>query len=176
MPMTAGRSPKRELLGFKERFLHRRKLLSDPEDALEVAQRARSMLALGQTEQLRQFLGELYPADLADVMRHLHAAEERALFDLLDTHEAAEVLDVVDERGALKGVLDLRRLLTARPETRMREIRNPGVVFVYPDTDQEQVANVFARYDLMAMPVVEPPPSYRLLGVITADDIIDVIQ
>jgi magnesium transporter len=84
-------------------------------------------------------------------------------------------LYVVDEAGVLKGVLDLRSLLSADPDTPVGEIAAEGMVSVPPEMDQEQVANIFARYDLMALPVVEPV-SGKLLGVVTADDIIDVIQ
>src|SRR5439155_4658469 len=63
----------------------------------------------------------------------------------------------------------------ASPETRIHEITTEGIAAIEPTVDQEQVANIFARYDLMALPVVEPG-SGRLLGIITADDVIDVIQ
>lgn len=82
---------------------------------------------------------------------------------------------VVDQAGALKGVLDLRSLLAAAPDIPVGSIATEGVVSVPPELDQEQVANIFARYDLTALPVVESV-SGRLLGVITSDDIIDVIQ
>jgi magnesium transporter len=82
---------------------------------------------------------------------------------------------VVDEAGVLKGVLDLRSLLAADPETPVSQIATEGIVSVPPEMDQEQVANIFARYDLTALPVVEKDTG-KLLGVITSDDIIDVIQ
>jgi magnesium transporter len=82
---------------------------------------------------------------------------------------------VVGENGDLKGMIDLRRLLLAEPETPVREFMTEGMASVPPEMDQEQVAQIFARYDLMALPVVEQE-SRRLMGVVTADDIIDVIQ
>jgi magnesium transporter len=72
-------------------------------------------------------------------------------------------------------VLDLRSLLAADPETPVSQIATEGIVSVPPEMDQEQVANIFARYDLTALPVVEKDTG-KLLGVITSDDVIDVIQ
>src|SRR5207244_7511137 len=80
-----------------------------------------------------------------------------------------------DGNGALQGVLDLRQLLGAKPETPVREIMLRDVLCVPPQMDQEQVANIFARYDLLALPVVDAQ-TQKLLGVITADDVIDVIE
>jgi magnesium transporter len=81
----------------------------------------------------------------------------------------------LDEQGALCGVLDLRQLLRASPTTRIGDIMTGDVLHVPPDMDQEQVAHLFSRYDLLALPVVEPGTN-KLLGVITADDVIDVIE
>ncbi len=81
---------------------------------------------------------------------------------------------VVDENGVLKGVLNLRRLLTSPPDTLVRDIMTHGVIFVFPEQDQEEVAHIFARYDLLALPVVDH--DYRLIGVITVDDVMDVLQ
>ena len=81
----------------------------------------------------------------------------------------------VDDAGALQGVLDLRELLRAAPGTPLRDIMRRDVICVPAAMDQEQVANIFARYDLLALPVVDPQ-TQKLLGVITADDVIDVIE
>jgi magnesium transporter len=81
----------------------------------------------------------------------------------------------LDEQGALCGVLDLRQLLRASPTTRIGDIMTGDVLHVPPDMDQEHVARLFSRYDLLMLPVVEPGTN-KLLGVITADDVIDVIE
>ncbi|MFA0731341.1 MAG: hypothetical protein HZLCBSQH_001672 [Candidatus Fervidibacterota bacterium] len=81
---------------------------------------------------------------------------------------------VVDEQGVLKGVLNLRKLLTSAPDTLVRDIMTHGVIFVFPEQDQEEVAHLFARYDLLAVPVLDH--DYRLIGVITVDDVMDVLQ
>ena len=264
------------------RFSNRRKLLTVRQDAMEVAETLRLRLAPQYAPALRALLDGLHPADLADAMLFLNEAEEQAVFKLLDTAEAAEVLDevdattashlvkvtssdrladileelpadegadivgglskanarevlaltnndvardiqmllaypqdsaggimslgfvdvlntatqiealqrfrektdaehifyvyVVDAEGILVGKVDLRRLLAAAPTMRMQDLMNPNMITVYPDCDQEQATTIFARYDLNALPVVSREPQGRLLGVITADDMIDVIQ
>ncbi len=82
-------------------------------------------------------------------------------------------LYVVDDHRHLVGVVPLRRLLTAVPTTPVWAIREPGVVSVTADTDQEEVARVVAKYDLVAVPVVDA--ERRLLGTISVEDVIDVL-
>ena len=82
-------------------------------------------------------------------------------------------LYVVDDHRHLVGVVPLRRLLTAAPTTPVWAIRDPGVVSVTADTDQEEVARVVAKYDLVAVPVVDA--ERRLLGTISVEDVIDVL-
>jgi magnesium transporter len=82
-------------------------------------------------------------------------------------------LYVVDEHRHLVGVVPLRRLLTAAPATPVWAIREPTVVSVTADTDQEEVARVVSKYDLVAVPVVDA--ERRLLGTISVEDVIDVL-
>ncbi|HVQ78103.1 MAG TPA: magnesium transporter [Candidatus Binatia bacterium] len=89
--------------------------------------------------------------------------------------ESAHSLYVVDDHDHLVGVLPLRRLITAHPGTPVRLIcQQEDVVSVMPETDQEEVARLVAKYDLVSVPVVDG--DHRLLGVITVDDVIDVIR
>jgi len=83
-------------------------------------------------------------------------------------------LYVVDDHRHLVGVVPLRRLLTAAPTTPVWAIRDPDVVSVTADTDQEDVARVVAKYDLVAVPVVDA--ERRLLGTISVEDVIDVLR
>ena len=83
-------------------------------------------------------------------------------------------LYIVDSRGHLVGVTSLRRLLLVSPETPLKRIMAPDPVSVRVDTDQEEVARLVASYNLLAIPVVEE--SNKLVGVITVDDVIDVIK
>lgn len=83
---------------------------------------------------------------------------------------------VVDGQGTLIGKISLRQLLDNDPGNLVKEYIEPNVVTVQPDMDQEQVSRIFARYDLLSLPVVSASPENKILGVITPDDIIDVIQ
>jgi len=80
----------------------------------------------------------------------------------------------VDDHDHLVGVLPLLRLLTADPATPVRLLAREDVMTVTPDTDQEEAAKLVAKYDLVTLPVVDR--DHRLLGVITVDDVIDVIR
>jgi magnesium transporter len=84
-------------------------------------------------------------------------------------------LYMLDEQGVPCGVLDLRQLLRTSSGTVLRDVMVSDVLHVLATTDQEHVVHLFARYDLLMLPVVEPGTN-RLLGVITADDIIDVAE
>lgn len=82
---------------------------------------------------------------------------------------------VVDETGALKGMIGLHTLLTEDPTLPAGDVMTGGGFSVTPDLDQETVARIFARYDLTALPVVEPQTN-KLIGIITPEDMIDVIE
>jgi magnesium transporter len=83
-------------------------------------------------------------------------------------------LYVVDARRHLVGVVSLRRLLLVSPETPLKRIMSADVISARVDTDQEEVAQQVASYNLLAMPVVDHDS--KLVGVITVDDVIDVIK
>jgi len=81
---------------------------------------------------------------------------------------------VVDDHDHLVGFVPLHRLLTADPRTPIHAIRTADVESVAVDTDQEDVARLVERYDLLQVPVVDA--SHRLLGTIGVDDVIDIIH
>ncbi len=83
-------------------------------------------------------------------------------------------LYVVDPEGCLVGVLSLRQLLLSVPTRSLSEIMNRGLVTANTDTDQEDVAQLASRYDFLAIPVVDE--DRRLLGLVTVDDVIDIVQ
>ncbi len=81
---------------------------------------------------------------------------------------------VIDQQRKLMGTVSLRKLIVA-PETQtIREIMEQNPVFAHTVDDQEAVAEDFRRYDLMSIPVCDGEE--RLVGIITVDDIVDVIQ
>ncbi len=88
--------------------------------------------------------------------------------------EAMYTIYTTDTDGRLRGVLSLRELLAAPEGARMSELAWTDVVSVPPEMLQEEVSQVTSNYDLVALPVVDREK--RLLGVVTVDDVIDVIQ
>ena len=87
--------------------------------------------------------------------------------------EEAYYLYVLDALNHLEGVVNLRELIVAAPEATIEEIMARDVVSVVTGTDQEECARVLQRYRLRALPVVDEDGV--LNGIITADDLIDVI-
>lgn len=88
--------------------------------------------------------------------------------------ESIYYLYVTDRANHLKGVIALRDLVSSPFDKKISEITNPNVVSVNVKDDQETVANVFDKYDYMVLPVVDD--QNVLKGVITVDDVIDVIK
>jgi len=80
----------------------------------------------------------------------------------------------VDQEVRLVGVVSLRQLVVVPPWTRVEEIMDPDVIHVRADADQEEAARLMARYDLLALPVVDE--ERRLLGLITHDDLVEVLE
>ncbi|RKX54144.1 MAG: magnesium transporter [Thermotoga sp.] len=81
---------------------------------------------------------------------------------------------VIDERRKLLGIVPLKDLLLSRPETEVKEIMNINFISVNTLDDQEDVARTMQKYDLLAVPVVDSEK--RLVGIITIDDVVDVIE
>jgi len=83
-------------------------------------------------------------------------------------------LYVVDRDSHLVGVTSLRQLLLSKPDQTLADIMQRSVIKARVDTDQEEVAELAARYDLLAIPVVDD--QNRMAGIVTVDDIIDVVK
>lgn len=83
-------------------------------------------------------------------------------------------LYVLDRFGKLIGVLNLRALILAEPDQTVESVMRRDVISVRADADQEEVAKVFSRYDLLALPVVDAED--RLVGIVTVDDVVDVLE
>ena len=93
---------------------------------------------------------------------------------LANASEVVYYLYVTDASRQLTGIVSLRDLVVAAPDTTLAEIMTRDVVFVHTDTDQEEVARTIQRYDIVALPVVDSEE--RLVGVVTVDDVIDIIE
>lgn len=83
-------------------------------------------------------------------------------------------LYVVDEKGRLVGVVSLRQVLLARTGATLGEVMTRDLISVQTDTDQEEVAQLATRYDLLAIPVLDEDGV--LTGIVTYDDIVDVVR
>src|SRR5262245_2699639 len=81
---------------------------------------------------------------------------------------------VVDADHRLLGVVSFRELFAARPESRVRDVMSTDFVSVRADLDQEAVAHVIAESNLMAVPVLDERG--RIQGIVTVDDIVDVVR
>ncbi|MBI4743901.1 MAG: magnesium transporter [Actinobacteria bacterium] len=81
---------------------------------------------------------------------------------------------VVDKENHLKGVVSLRDLVIASPQTRIHDIMLPDIISVGVDEDQEMVANTITKYDLLAVPVIDE--QNVLLGIVTVDDVLEVVE
>ena len=81
---------------------------------------------------------------------------------------------VLDIRRKIKGIVTVKQLLLSQKQTLIKDIMETNVVTVFTLDDQEEVAKKFDKYDIMALPVVDKEE--RLVGIITVDDAIDVLQ
>ncbi|MEB3172889.1 MAG: magnesium transporter [Cyanobacteriota bacterium] len=146
---------------------------------------------------VRRLLAELSPAERRVTAQLLGYEAETAgrlmtteFIDLKEFHSAGQALGIVRRRARdtetiyslyvtdgsrhLTGILSLRDLVTADPEARIGDVMTREVVSVATDTDQEEVARAIQRYDFLAVPVVDR--EQRLVGIVTVDDVIDVIE
>jgi magnesium transporter len=127
---------------------------------------------------------ELYPPDSAGramvttfVALQEEMTAEQAIARIREAGDDAEAvlyLYVVDEKSRLRGVVPIRRLVAASPDRPCSELMVIDPISVRADADQEEVAQQVARYNLLAIPVVDDEE--RILGVITVDDVIEVIN
>ena len=147
-------------------------------------ERANTLLSLMEPEEaadLRRLLS--YPEDSAgglmtpDQVSVPLGITVGAALEIVRT-EAQEIdnlyyVHVVDPEGRLAGVFSLRELIIADPHMLVDDLMVREVVSVMPDASQQDVAHLVARYNLLALPVVDE--DNRLLGIVTADDAIDAV-
>lgn len=137
----------------------------DPEAAAEVEQLARWP---------EDSAGGLMTTDYVSVTEGLtvSAVIERIRANA-DKAETVYYVYVLTEKNRLRGVASLRNLLLASPSAPMKDVMTENIVTVSPDTDQEEVAKMMAKYDFYALPVLGA--DRKMLGVITVDDVMDVL-
>jgi len=139
------------------------------------------LLKKEEVEELEEIMA--YPEDSAgslmytDVFTlHEETTAKDAIAALQHEEEAEMVfyLYVTNDDGQLMGIISLRDLVTTAPDTLLKNIMIRNVHSVFPETDQEDVAQIVSQYNYLAVPVIDQD-SY-LLGIVTVDDVVDVIR
>lgn len=148
---------------------------------VERAERVLDLMADEEAQEARELLS--YPEDTGGGIMNpdlISVSEQMTVSDGIDYVrswvEADEVfyIYVVDAQNRLIGTVSLRRLVLARPDARIGDVMDTDPVSVDVAQDQEEIARAFDRYDYLALPVVSE--SGELLGQITVDDIVDVLE
>lgn len=121
-----------------------------------------------------QTAGRLMNPNVFALSEDLTAGEAITALQTSRDVEMVFYLYIVDQRRHLVGVVSLRRLLLVAPHTSLKRIMTTEVYSARVDTDQEEVAKQVASYNLLALPVVDG--ENKLVGLITVDDVIDVIK
>jgi magnesium transporter len=88
--------------------------------------------------------------------------------------ETINVCYVMDKNRKLEGIIPIRKLILSEPDETIENIMETNIISVHTLDDQEDIANIFRKYDLLAIPVVDKED--RLVGIITIDDIVDIIE
>jgi len=91
-----------------------------------------------------------------------------------EDYEMVFYVYVVDKRNHLVGVVSLRKLLTTHPSTQLKRVMVQPVISARTSADQAEVARLVAEYNLLAVPIVDEED--KLVGIVTVDDVIDVLQ
>jgi magnesium transporter len=118
--------------------------------------------------------GHLMTTDYIET--HREATADDAIKEVRRQGEDVELINylyVIDPQERLIGIASLRDILLADPAERIEEIMSENLISVTPETDQEQVAKLMAKYDMQAVPVVDSNGTFH--GIITIDDIVDVM-
>ncbi|WP_295650391.1 magnesium transporter [uncultured Mucilaginibacter sp.] len=138
----------------------------DEEDASEI----RTLLSYDEDT-----AGGLMNTDLIKV--NIKLDKKEALDEIIHQSEEMEefyTIYVVDDKDILKGILSIKDVIKAKVDARVADLVKTEPVYVKADMDQEDVAKLFSQYNLNSIPVVDD--TMRLLGRITVDDIIDVME
>ncbi len=150
-------------------------------------------LSREKADQVLQLMEKEESADVKKLLKYkedtaggIMTTEFVALNQELNSEEALQLLRkrvepgpihyiyVVGDDQKLLGVLLVKRLIASGPDVKLKEIMNRDIISVPTDLDQEEVARIVSKYDLLAVPVVDS--QNQLAGIVTVDDVIDVIK
>lgn len=164
--------------------------IMDPDDAADIigdleydkAEALLRLMGVKEARQVRKLLG--YKENTAggimtpEVTTVTGEMTVQQVIDHLRTgaaeHEHIYYVYVTGPKNILEGVVSLRDLLVSAPDTLISDVLTRDLFTVGPDDDQETVADTMSKYDLLALPVVDE--SGRLLGMVTVDDALDVLE
>lgn len=162
----------------------------DPDDAADLvseldyerAEKLLSLMGVSDRKAITQLLG--YPEDTAGrimTQEFVSLAQTATVADAVATlrqleegFESVRYVYLVDDESRIAGVVTLLELLTSEPDTVLKSLATTEPLTASPEDDQEQVAENIAKYNLLAMPVVDDEG--RLLGIVTVDDALEVLQ
>ncbi len=161
-----------------------------PDDAADIladipaeeVERLLSLMTADEARPIRDLLrygaetaGGIMTTEVLSLAQELTAEETLVYLRQHSAHlEMIYYLYIVDSDQHLVGVVSLRKLVVAEPTTRLQDLMDRDVLKVTTDTDQEEVARLISKYDLLGVPVVDS--ENHLVGLITVDDVIDVLH
>jgi magnesium transporter len=161
-----------------------------PDDAADIladipreeAERLLNLMPVNESQPIRELLrygaetaGGIMTTEVLSLSQELTVEEALVYLRQHSAHlEMIYYLFIVDDERHLVGVVSLRELVVAEPTTRLKDLMDRDVIKVKTDTDQEEVARIIAKYDLLGVPVVDN--ENHLVGLVTVDDVIDVIH
>ena len=133
-------------------------------------------------EEINRFLaypvesaGSVMTSEYIDLRKNMTCEEAvRRIRKIGLDKETVYVAYVTDSARILEGVVQLKQLLFAEPEDMIEDIMETNIQFAYTHDDREEVANMIARYDMIALPIVDKEK--RLVGLVTVDDALDVLE
>lgn len=145
-----------------------------------------SKILKNSTAEERKLINEFlkYPEDSAGSLMTIEYAELRknmtvkeAMYHLKEIGISKETIYtcyVTDKNRLLEGIVSLRKLVVSNDDTLIEEIMEEDIIYVNTHDDQESVSGIFRKYGFLAIPVVDN--EHRLTGIITVDDIMDVME
>lgn len=119
--------------------------------------------------------GSLMTIEYVDLKKEMSVAQ--AIGHIKKTGLDKETINtcyVIDGNRKLEGIVSLRKLILHESEVLIKDMMNTKIIAIDTGMDQEEIADLFKKYDLLAMPVVDK--ENRLVGIITIDDIVDIIE
>lgn len=137
-------------------------------------------------EQMRKLINQFlnYPEDSAGSIMTIEFVDlkkemtvKQALSHIRKTGIDKETINtcyVIDSNRKLEGIVSIRRLILSNSDELVEDIMNTDIIYIHTYDDQEKIAMLFKKYDLLSMPVVDN--EIRLVGIITVDDVVDIID